>query len=236
MTEETPNRKGGTDSTDQEVCASSYRTIAEPVHTELTEKKSRFLCTLIPVASELEIAEQLARLRKAHPDASHHCSAFRLHSGNERASDDGEPSGTAGRPMLHVLQRHELQGVLAVVTRYFGGTLLGAGGLVRAYTQAVVDAVQAAAITIYLPHVAYHFTIPYSEYDRAVHALSCSGWELTADFTDSVDLHLWVPKDQQQLAQHQIQALTRDSAACQPVASALRPTALATNLAPSDRD
>ena len=98
------------------------------------EKKSRFLCLLTPVASEDEVHATLASIKKEHWSANHHCYAFRLLDGTERASDDGEPSGTAGRPMLHVLAGQELFGVLAVVTRYFGGTLLGAGGLVRAYS------------------------------------------------------------------------------------------------------
>ena len=106
---------------------------------EIVEKKSRFIATLRPIASEEEAAQFLAEIRKKYWDARHHCSACVLGERGDltRCSDDGEPSGTAGRPMLDVLTGEGLTGCMAVVTRYFGGTLLGTGGLVRAYGGAV---------------------------------------------------------------------------------------------------
>ena len=106
---------------------------------EIVEKKSRFIATLRPIASEEEAAQFLTEIRKKYWDARHHCSAFVLGERGDltRCSDDGEPSGTAGRPMLDVLTGEGLTGCMAVVTRYFGGTLLGTGGLVRAYGGAV---------------------------------------------------------------------------------------------------
>jgi len=202
---------------------SSYRTIDQPVHTELVEKKSRFLCSLYPCPSEAEAATWLDRTRKAHPDASHHCSALRLTDGCERSHDDGEPSGTAGRPMLHVLQRHELTDVLAIVTRYFGGTLLGAGGLTRAYTQVVVDATTAASVIAWLPHAQYAFTLAYGEYDRALHLCSQEGWDVSAQFAETVEMQVSVPESDQANASRIIAALTRDNDAATPRKIVLQP-------------
>lgn len=106
---------------------------------EIEEKKSRFIATVEPVSSEEEAADFIARIKKKYWDARHNCSAFIIGKSGEktRCSDDGEPSGTAGRPMLDVLAKEGITNVCVVVTRYFGGTLLGTGGLVRAYSAAV---------------------------------------------------------------------------------------------------
>ena len=106
---------------------------------EIEEKKSRFIATIMPVSSEEEAASFIAKLKKQYWDARHNCSAFVIGANGEktRCSDDGEPSGTAGRPMLDVLTGEHVTNVCVVVTRYFGGTLLGTGGLVRAYSAAV---------------------------------------------------------------------------------------------------
>lgn len=117
----------------------SYLTIARDAHGEVEVKNSRFRCTLRRVSSEEAARALVAALRKEHWDARHHCSAFVLgpDSALQRSSDDGEPAGTAGAPMLEVLRGAAVSDVAAVVTRWFGGTLLGAGGLVRAYGDAV---------------------------------------------------------------------------------------------------
>ena len=118
---------------------SSYLTIARDTTGEVEDRGSRFLCTLRRVAAEDEARALVAALRREHWDARHHCSAFVLGPDGavQRSSDDGEPAGTAGAPMLDVLRGAEVSDVAAVVTRWFGGTLLGAGGLVRAYGDAV---------------------------------------------------------------------------------------------------
>ncbi|WP_210649068.1 YigZ family protein [Nocardioides sp. SYSU D00065] len=124
----------------------SYLTPARPATAEVEDRGSRFVCTLRRVDDEDEARRLVAELRKLHPDARHHCSAFVLGPRGEvqRSSDDGEPAGTAGAPMLEVLRGAGISDVAAVVTRWFGGTLLGAGGLVRAYGDAVRGAVAAA--------------------------------------------------------------------------------------------
>lgn len=122
-------------------------TIAAPVEHELVIKKSRFIARVEPVTSVDEADAVIARLRKQWWDARHNCSAMvtGLLGDQARSSDDGEPSGTAGVPMLEVLRRRELTDVVAVVTRYFGGVKLGAGGLVRAYSSAVSEALDLAS-------------------------------------------------------------------------------------------
>lgn len=119
-----------------------YRTVThEGVH-EIEINKSRFLCALAPAATEEEAQAFIARVRKEHPTARHHCFAYVLGADGsvQKASDDGEPGGTAGVPMLQMLMRREVRYVVAVVTRYFGGVKLGAGGLIRAYGGAVGEA------------------------------------------------------------------------------------------------
>lgn len=118
-------------------------TLAAPVTAEIDIRKSRFIALAIPVADRAAAMTRLELLRAEHPAATHVCWAL-LAGGQSGMSDDGEPSGTAGRPILEVLRHHEVDGVLAAVVRYYGGIKLGAGGLVRAYTDAIATAMQAA--------------------------------------------------------------------------------------------
>ncbi|WP_415949601.1 YigZ family protein [Streptomyces sp. KLOTTS4A1] len=123
----------------------AYRTVArEGVH-ETEVNRSRFLCALAPAATEQEAQDFIARIRKEHPAAAHNCWAYVIGAdgGVQKASDDGEPGGTAGLPMLQMLTRRDMRYVVAVVTRYFGGVKLGAGGLIRAYGGAVGEALDA---------------------------------------------------------------------------------------------
>jgi len=120
------------------------QTLAGAVHSELSIKKSRFIGCVQPVADREAALQVVAALRAQHPGAAHVCWAL-MAGGQSAANDDGEPGGTAGRPMLEVLRHQELEGVLATVVRYFGGVKLGAGGLVRAYTDAVAQALVGAA-------------------------------------------------------------------------------------------
>ena len=119
------------------------QTLAAPAHSELLIKKSRFIGCVQPVADRASAQAVVDALWKQHPGAAHVCWAL-LAGGQSAAVDDGEPGGTAGRPMLDVLRHHDLEGVLATVVRYFGGVKLGAGGLVRAYTDAVAQALLTA--------------------------------------------------------------------------------------------
>ncbi len=121
-----------------------YRMLSKGAQAELVEKKSRFIATIRPVSSEEEAVAFIEEMKKKYDDARHNCSAFVIGSKGEltRSSDDGEPSGTAGRPMLEVLTGSGIRNIAVVVTRYFGGVLLGTGGLVRAYSGAVKMALE----------------------------------------------------------------------------------------------
>lgn len=121
-------------------------TIVKDFRQEIVIEKSRFICTLKKVNSEAEAQEFIKAIKKEFWDATHNCSAYIVDEMAQRSSDDGEPSGTAGLPMLEVLRKNKLTNTAAVVSRYFGGIKLGAGGLVRAYTNSVAEAVRATGI------------------------------------------------------------------------------------------
>ena len=146
-----------------------FITIKENTTSEIVEKKSKFIANLIYVESEQEAENKIKELKKKYHDARHNCIAYRIFEDNsifEKASDDGEPSGTAGAPMLNILQKNNLCNVLVVVTRYFGGILLGTGGLVRAYSDATIQAVEKAEkINIY-PGFEYKIKVQYSELEN----------------------------------------------------------------------
>lgn len=126
----------------------TYKTILEGGCGEITEKKSRFIATVRPVKTEEEALAFLEEMKKKYWDARHNCFVYSVGSNREytRCSDDGEPSGTAGRPMLDVILGEDIYNVAVVVTRYFGGVLLGTGGLVRAYSRAVQEGLAASRI------------------------------------------------------------------------------------------
>lgn len=146
----------------------SYRVIARPGEAEVEARRSRFLCTLERVESEADARAVVERLRKQHWDARHTCSALILgpDGGIERSSDDGEPSGTAGAPMLEVLRGRGVSDVVAVVTRWFGGTLLGAGGLVRAYSDAVRAALDEVGTTERHLLRSFELAVPHADAGR----------------------------------------------------------------------
>ena len=135
--------------------------LTAPAHHELVIKKSRFIACIEPVAGREEAQARVAALKAEHPDAAHVCWAL-LAGGQSAAHDDGEPSGTAGRPMLEVLRHQQLEGVMASVVRYFGGVKLGAGGLVRAYTDAVAQALLKAEKVPLISKTTLVCTVPYA--------------------------------------------------------------------------
>lgn len=151
--------------------------LAQPVHATLEIRKSRFIACVEPIADRASAQLRVAELRAEHPDAAHVCWAL-LAGGHSAAVDDGEPSGTAGRPMLEVLRHQQLDGVLATVVRYYGGIKLGAGGLVRAYTDAVAQALQQAEKVAPVALVQVHCELPYAHEGTARHLLAQAGGEL----------------------------------------------------------
>ncbi|MHA6794059.1 YigZ family protein [Pseudonocardia bannensis] len=153
------------------------RVIARDGVHELEIQRSRFLCSLARVADDEEAAAFIAAVRKEHWSATHNCSAFRVgpDGGSQRSSDDGEPAGTAGVPMLEVLLRRELTDTVAVVTRYFGGIKLGAGGLVRAYGRAVSEAIDAVGTLRRARFATLEIAAGHAEAGRLDNALRAAG-------------------------------------------------------------
>lgn len=166
---------------------------------EFTEKRSRFIGRVWPVETEAEALEKIAAMQKRHYDATHNCWAYVIRDGAVRFSDDGEPGGTAGMPMVQVLQKEGLFNVVCVVTRYFGGTLLGAGGLVRAYTRGAKLAVDAAGKSMKRVWAALYVPCPYSYYERVKLLVGAfSGVIQSTQFTSEVELEILVPQSQAQ--------------------------------------
>ena len=137
-----------------------------PSETSFTEKRSEFIGHVWPVESEEEARAHIEEMKKRYHDARHNCWCYVIRDGAVRYSDDGEPQGTAGQPMLGVFQKEGVTNVCCVVTRYFGGILLGAGGLVRAYTQSAKDALDAAGISVVRRWTEMEVSCPYSFFER----------------------------------------------------------------------
>lgn len=146
-----------------------FKTIVENASSEIEEKKSRFIANIFYIESIEEAEEIIKSIRKQYYDARHHCYAYRVIENDgvkEKQSDDGEPSGTAGAPMLNILIKNELYNVLVIVTRYFGGTLLGTGGLVRAYSEATLEGLKKSEIAIQELGEELEVTISYKDLEK----------------------------------------------------------------------
>ena len=164
---------------------------------EFVEKKSRFIGRAWLVESEEEALQRIQEMKKQHYDATHNCWAYIIRDGAVRFSDDGEPGGTAGMPMLQVLQREGLYNVVCVVTRYFGGILLGAGGLVRAYTKGAKIAVDAAGKSMKRVWTVLYIPCPYPFYERVkLEIEKNSGIIRKTDFGAEVELEVLFPQAQ----------------------------------------
>ena len=165
--------------------------------TEFTEKRSRFIGRVWRVSSEEEARQRIEETRKKHYDARQNCWCYLIQDGPVRYSDDGEPQGTAGQPMLNVFQREGVTDVCCVVTRYFGGVLLGAGGLVRAYTQSAKDALDAAGISVVRTWAELAVTCPYPFFERVrQEAAALGGVPGETEYGAQVTLHILLPREQ----------------------------------------
>ncbi len=166
---------------------------------EFYEKKSHFIGRLWPVETEEAALERIQQMKKQHYDATHNCWAYIIRDGAVRFSDDGEPGGTAGMPMLQVLQREGLYNCVCVVTRYFGGILLGAGGLVRAYTKGAKIAVDAAGKSMKRVWSCLYVPCPYNFYERVkLEVAAWGGIIRSTEFGAEVELEILVPEAQAQ--------------------------------------
>ncbi len=171
-----------------------YKVPAGESEIELVEKKSRFIGRIFKVESPEQAQEIVQRIKKQHWDASHNVYAYVLENGVMRMSDDGEPQGTAGMPTLEVLKKEEIKNVLCVTTRYFGGTLLGAGGLTRTYGKTCKQALDAAGTAVMQPFDLYHIDCPYGLLETV--RRQYEGFEADeqgAEFGSSVALSVCLP-------------------------------------------
>ena len=178
-----------------------FRTIKEDGQVQEEIKKSRFICHAKRVYSEEEARDFITAIKKEHYKATHNCSAFIIGERSEikRTSDDGEPSGTAGVPMLGVLENHNLTNVCVVVTRYFGGIKLGAGGLIRAYAGSVALAVKEIGIIEIKEQAGIAIQMSYAQYQEYSNFLKEHDlMELETNFTDQVDTMIYVDKEEKE--------------------------------------
>lgn len=173
-------------------------TIKEDFIAEEEIKKSRFICHLKRVYTEEEARAFISEIKKEHHKANHNCSTFTLgdHQEIQRSSDDGEPSGTAGVPMLEILKKREITNVCAVVTRYFGGIKLGAGGLIRAYAGSVGHALDQVGLVKFVTQEQLILTLDYGNYDGLQRFLSSQGLVISeSEFLSDVTVKLFVDLD-----------------------------------------
>lgn len=188
----------------------TYRTIEKNGVVEIEIKKSRFLCFLQRVTSEEEARKFIQEIKKEHWKANHNCSAFIIGTKGMilRSSDDGEPSGTAGVPMLEVLKQNELVDVVAVVTRYFGGIKLGAGGLIRAYSTSVSEALKEIGIVEVKPQQEILVTIDYPAVGKMQHFLESQAYVVKdTQFLSDVTFHIMVDEEDSQFFQEEVTEL-----------------------------
>ena len=200
-----------------------YRTVYTGGEGEIVEKKSRFIAAAAPVRSEEEALQIIEQIRKKYWDARHNCYAYVIGERGEleRFSDDGEPGGTAGKPILEVIKGEELRNTLIVVTRYFGGTLLGTGGLVRAYSAAAKAGIASSVIITRIPGIKLHITTEYTGLGKIQYILGQRGiTTLDSVYTDKVELEVLAAEAEAEAVKAELtegtngQAVIETGAAC----------------------
>ncbi|MCI6053429.1 MAG: YigZ family protein [Limosilactobacillus mucosae] len=176
-----------------------FLTIAQDTTNEIIIKKSRFICSLFRVESEEQAQAAITKINKLHRKATHNCFAYLIgdHDQIQRESDNGEPSGTAGVPMLEALKANQLHNVLAVVTRYFGGIKLGAGGLIRAYSNSVSQAIEQAGLVERVEQAILKIDVAYSLHDSLLYYLKQANLEIAEEeYGASVIVSVYVDESQ----------------------------------------
>ena len=170
------------------------KTIKKAIQIEINVKKSQFICSLVPTKTKAESKAVIQKFNEQYSDATHNCTAYIVSDG-EGFDDDGEPGGTAGKPMINVLRKNEIHNITAVVTRYFGGIKLGAGGLVRAYSKSVMEAIGEAEILEIKEYDIYNLIFEYSDIKTADSEVRNNNLEvINKDYTDKVSYDI-VSKD-----------------------------------------
>jgi uncharacterized YigZ family protein len=188
-----------------------FRTVLKTGYGEYEEKRSHFLAWVYPVSCEEEVQNQLSELKKKYWDARHHCYAYIIESETtaQRFGDDGEPSGTAGLPILEAIRKKELSNVLVVVVRYFGGVLLGASGLVRAYGKAATAGLDNAGILVRRQCVKTALHIDYSLYGRVQNVLAANGTAISGtSFSEIVEVNLFIEPEKMEHFEKEMAQIT----------------------------
>lgn len=189
----------------------SYQTILVSGSGEVIEKKSRFVAAVSPAGTEQEALAFIEKIKKQNWEANHNCFAYVVGEDAQtvRCSDDGEPTGTAGRPMLEILIKEEIRNVVIVVTRYFGGTLLGTGGLVRAYTQAVKAGLKASTVVRMRYGIKIALTANYNDAGKVQYILEKKGFaEYSPEYTEHVEFTVVLPVEKMAELQKEIMEAT----------------------------
>lgn len=194
-----------------------FTSVAKEFRHEYIVEKSRFITTVSPCTTETEAQEFIARINKEFWDARHNCTAFAIGPKQEqqRSSDNGEPSGTAGKPMLEVLKKTGITNVVVVVTRYFGGIKLGTGGLIRAYSHSVAETLRLAPKELHTTRAQLQVTIDYPLYGAIERYLQDQQFHYDALFNEHVTLTILVPPDDMERAQKELQDLSHGAATCE---------------------
>lgn len=192
-----------------------YKTIKDNSFSEIVEKKSRFISNIFYVETKEEAEKIIRDIKRKYNDASHNVYAYRLVD-NSKFSDDGEPSGTAGAPLLNALEKLDIVNVLVIVTRYFGGTLLGTGGLVRAYTKGLDSALKDAGIIQIVQGLVVKVTLGYNEIDNLNYYCKQNGIEIIkSEYLSNVEILLKIEKDKLEEFKVNILKKVNDISACE---------------------
>ncbi len=192
-----------------------YRAVYHGASAEIVEKKSRFIADVFPVSGEEGAMRILEQIKKQYWDARHHCWAYVIGEKQvqERCSDDGEPSGTAGKPILEVICGQELHNTMIIVTRYFGGTLLGTGGLVRAYTQASQAGLEQSTVITRIEGYRLKIETDYTGLGKIQYLLGQKGIQIVnSDYTDKVEIEILIPETEEQPLVREITEVTNGQA------------------------
>lgn len=206
----------------------SYLTILDKGNREQVIEKSRFIALVVPVKNIDEVNQGLEQARQLYPNARHYVYAYRLYEGKlEKSTDDGEPQGTGGRPVLDVLQFRELWNVLVVVIRYFGGILLGTGGLTRAYGGTARQILDQLEVSRLVPHTIYEVESGYSWYESLKYQYRLNNWETGhEDFSATVKVEVFIRNEERQKFEEWLVEFTHHEVVCGEKGNILRAESL----------
>ena len=183
----------------------SFYTIKDEIEEKIEVKKSQFIANLFSIESEADYKEKITDIKKKYKDARHYVFAYRLSNGEERYSDDGEPVGTTGMPLLDILRGNDIYNTLIIVTRYFGGILLGTGGLVRAYSDVAKRAINNANIIKKFLATEYEVKISYNDYNTIQHFCSKNGFIIVnSSFSDNIILNILLKEEEEERFNNEI--------------------------------